>query len=148
MISPGSRSDPAANASPGEKKILGWFRKQRWKPFPFQRETWSAAAAGRSGLVHAPTGMGKTYAVWLPTLTEWFNEQATISAHPKKVFSKPAEPLRVLWITPLRALAADTVEALKAPVHALKIPWTVELRTGDTSASVKKPSARSFRRPW
>lgn len=138
MIPLGSRSDPAPDASPGGKKILGWFKKRRWKPFPFQLEAWAAAAAGRSGLVHAPTGMGKTYAVWLPTLIEWFNDQAATPATGRKVFSKTAEPLRVLWITPLRALAADTVEALKAPVDALEIPWTVELRTGDTPASAKK----------
>lgn len=48
---------------------------------------------------------------------------------------KGPEPLRVLWITPLRALANDTVESLRAPVEDLGIPWTIEMRTGDTSSS-------------
>jgi ATP-dependent Lhr-like helicase len=49
-----------------------------------------------------------------------------------------APPLRVLWITPLRALAADTLESLAAPLHDVEIPWTLESRTGDT-----KPGQRA-----
>ena len=48
------------------------------------------------------------------------------------------EPLRVLWITPLRALANDTEQTLRKPVDDLKLPWTVERRTGDVSAAIKK----------
>ena len=48
-----------------------------------------------------------------------------------------AAPLRVLWLTPLRALAGDTEAALRAPVEDLGLPWTVESRTGDTSAKVR-----------
>jgi len=48
-----------------------------------------------------------------------------------------ALPLRVLWITPLRALASDTEQALRAPVEALDLPWTIESRTGDTSQAVR-----------
>src|SRR5690606_12795426 len=48
-----------------------------------------------------------------------------------------AEPLRVLWITPLRALASDTLDALQQPIRDLGLPWTVEKRTGDTAQSVK-----------
>src|SRR6185369_5953825 len=50
---------------------------------------------------------------------------------------KRAPPLRVLWITPLRALAADTLESLAAPLHDLNIPWTLESRTGDTKPGVR-----------
>src|SRR5690606_23604220 len=46
-------------------------------------------------------------------------------------------PLRVLWITPLRALAADTAEALRAPLEGLGLPWSLETRTGDTPAAVR-----------
>ncbi len=45
-----------------------WFATQRWSPFPFQEEVWSAFARRESGLLHAPTGMGKTYAAWIPPL--------------------------------------------------------------------------------
>jgi ATP-dependent Lhr-like helicase len=43
--------------------IEAWFSCRGWTPFEFQRETWRAYLNGESGLVHAPTGMGKTYAV-------------------------------------------------------------------------------------
>src|SRR5208282_5236332 len=49
-----------------------------------------------------------------------------------------AAPLTLLWITPLRALAADTAESLQPVVDALHLPWTIELRTSDTSATVRK----------
>ncbi|HEX6070757.1 MAG TPA: ligase-associated DNA damage response DEXH box helicase, partial [Longimicrobiaceae bacterium] len=48
-----------------------------------------------------------------------------------------APPLRVLWITPLRALAADTAEALRQPLVDLSLPWTLETRTGDTPEAVR-----------
>lgn len=115
---------------------LAWFKQQGWKPFPFQKETWAAYQAGASGLVHAPTGLGKTYAVWGGPLLEWL---ASDSDSPHK-----SEPLRVLWLTPLRALANDTAEALRAPVTALGLPWTVALRTGDTSSSARQKQRERF----
>ena len=45
-----------------------WFTQRGWVPFAFQREVWGAMAAGRSGLLHASTGSGKTYAVWFGAL--------------------------------------------------------------------------------
>src|ERR1700748_3127205 len=105
----------------------GWVAQKGWRPFPLQEAAWSAYLAGESGLVHAPTGIGKTYALWGGPILEWLAEQPENKAWPKKV-----EPLRVLWLTPLRALANDTAQTLRAPVTALNLPWTVELRTGDT----------------
>ena len=87
--------------------------------------------AGHSGLIHSPTGTGKTYAVAIPPLIEWLNENPHAPAWPKTV------PLRVLWITPLRALANDTAQSILAPITELALPWTVELRTGDTSAAAR-----------
>ncbi|MCB0113062.1 MAG: ligase-associated DNA damage response DEXH box helicase [Caldilineaceae bacterium] len=117
----------------GLSLIEGWFGGRGWSPFPFQRETWTAYADGGSGLLHAPTGQGKTYAVWLGPLMQW------IDAHPvRENWGKmDAPPLQVLWLTPLRALAADTTNAIQAPIRDLGIPWTVERRTGDVSSSVK-----------
>ncbi len=117
----------------------GWFKKNRWRPFPFQEETWSAYLAGESGLVHAPTGLGKTYAVWGGPVLEWLAENPE-----QKLWPKKAERLRVLWITPLRALANDTAESLRAPIDDLGIPWTVDLRTGDTSASARRRQLERF----
>jgi len=56
--------------------------------------------------------------------------------------SKKPEPLTVLWITPMRALAADTLMALQKPVEALGLPWTVGARTGDTSSAERARQAK------
>jgi ATP-dependent Lhr-like helicase len=110
--------------------VDAWFAARGWTPFAFQREVWDAYAAGESGLVHAATGTGKTYAAWLGPLREVL---AARSVDPDDT----PEPLRVLWLTPLRALAADTERALREAVDALGVPFTVESRTGDTRASVR-----------
>ncbi len=124
-----STVDPKSGNSEPTQVIHRWFADHRWKPFPFQRAAWAAHLAGQSGLIHAPTGTGKTYAVSIPPLWEWLEEFPELSAWPKTV------PLRLLWITPLRALANDTAKSIAAPILELKLPWTVELRTGDTSAA-------------
>lgn len=108
--------------------IRDWFGKQGWSPFDFQRETWRAYAEGRSGLVHAPTGVGKTYAVWLGPVMERLaaggvcQRPAEMSSNRRR--REKCDPLTVLWLTPLRALAADTGESLRAPIDDLGIPST------------------------
>jgi ATP-dependent Lhr-like helicase len=99
-----------------------WVERQGWVPLPFQREVWNLMAAGASGLVHSSTGTGKTYAVWLGFLQNF----------------RPTKGLKVLWITPLRALAEDTTLALNRPLEDVGIDWRVELRTGDSTASAKQ----------
>jgi len=47
-----------------------WLERRGWEAFAFQREVWDAIREGRSGLLHATTGSGKTYAVWLGILDE------------------------------------------------------------------------------
>lgn len=121
------------------KSWLNWFKQRHWRPFPFQLETWRAYLNGESGLIHAPTGLGKTYAVWGGPVLEWLDE------HPEKnTWPAKAESLRVLWITPLRALANDTVKSLQAPLTDLDIPWTIGLRTGDTSLRTRQKQRESF----
>ncbi len=111
-----------------------FFTSRGWQPFPFQREAWQAYRDGQSGLIHAPTGVGKTLAAWLGPVAEWIDEHPDADTWP----NMDAPPLTVLWITPLRALARDTTAALESTVAALGLPWTVELRTGDTSSSKKQ----------
>lgn len=103
-----------------------WFASRGWSPFPFQRECWRAYLGGESGLLHAPTGSGKTLAVWLGPVLESIASGETAP-----------EGLRAIWLTPLRALAGDTTDALTGAVRGLGSGWTVELRTGDTSAARK-----------
>ena len=109
--------------------IEKWFASKGWEPFEFQRDVWRRYRAGESGLIHAATGTGKTYAAWLAPLIQWMER----SGH-----ATPPRGLRVLWITPLRALATDTIAALGAPLADLELPWTLEARTGDSSPSVRK----------
>ena len=111
-------------------------------PFPFQKNTWDAYQQGKSGLVHAPTGTGKTYAVWTPTLLEWMSEQKD-GKIPKR-----APHLRVLWLTPLRALVEDTTRTLEELSEGLGLPWSIQSRTGDTSGSVKLNKEESIRHAW
>lgn len=118
-------------AGPGER----WMAARGWKPFAFQREVWRAVAQGRSGLLHATTGAGKTYAVWLGMLDE------LLRRHPP---GRGAEPLRALWLTPMRALAADTTRALAQPLQDLAPAWTLGLRTGDTPSSERARQDRRF----
>lgn len=121
--------------TPGDDSpVMQWLAARGWQAFDFQREVWAAVAAGRSGLLHATTGSGKTYAVWLGVLA------VLLQRHPP---GRQPQPLRVLWITPMRALASDTTRALAEPLQALSANWTIGQRTGDTSSSER---ARQDRR--
>ena len=102
--------------------ILAWFKRRAWTPFPFQKKSWSAYLAGKSGLLHAPTGFGKTLSVWLGPVSETLT-RAKVPRH-----------CEVLWITPLRALANDTLQSLREPLAEIGLDWSVEARTGDTSS--------------
>ena len=114
-----------------------WFAGRGWKPFPFQREVWAAMAAGHSGLLHATTGSGKTYAVGLGALL-----RAAALKVPRQGTQAPR--LGVLWLTPMRALAADTVRALQAPLTDLAANWTLGMRTGDTPSAERARQDRRF----
>jgi ATP-dependent Lhr-like helicase len=94
-----------------------WFASKGWTPFAFQREVWDAHLAGESGLIHAATGTGKTLAAWFGAILEGKG--------------------RILWITPLRALVADTLAALSEPVADLGLDWSIEARTGDTDSATR-----------
>ena len=118
-----------------------WFRARGWKAFAFQKEVWAAVKQGESGLLHASTGSGKTYAVWFAALNRFATTKTPPEDKPRKK-KPPAAPLSVMWITPMRALAADTARALEAPLAELDINWSVGLRTGDTSSSERARQGR------
>jgi len=111
-----------------------WFAARGWQPFGFQREVWAAMAAGRSGLLHATTGSGKTYAVWFGALARGLALSAT----------KTVPPLGVLWITPMRALAADTTRALQLTLAEAAPHWTLGQRSGDTASAERARQDRRF----
>lgn len=117
---------------------IQWLTERKGRPFPFQKQAWTAYLQGNDGLIHAPTGQGKTYAAWGGPMEEWLREGG-IAASPRV-----SEPIRVLWITPLRALANDLAESLRLPVQEMGLPWTVELRTGDTSSAIRQRQRRRF----
>ena len=81
---PTARAAAAASASRDAQLALpsadGWFAAQGWQPFPFQREVWQHVAAGRSGLLHATTGSGKTYAVWFGLLNRALEGERSLGA--------------------------------------------------------------------
>ncbi|MCK7595532.1 ligase-associated DNA damage response DEXH box helicase [Lysobacter sp. CAU 1642] len=116
-----------------QARLEAWFAAQGYAPLAHQREVWTAYLAGRSGLLHTPTGSGKTLAVAGGPLIEALAEG-----------DRGGAP-RLLWITPLRALAADTARALQVAIDGLGLGWQVVLRTGDASARDKR-LARSGKR--
>jgi ATP-dependent helicase Lhr and Lhr-like helicase len=120
-----------ARVHPALDSTQAWFASRGWQPHRFQHEVWAAMLRGDSGLLHASTGSGKTLAVWMGALLRSRAQPA------------PAPGLQVLWLTPMRALAADTTRALAEPLSSLAPGWRVGQRTGDTPAAER---ARQDRR--
>lgn len=124
--------------SKGRHIVEGWFNSKEWAVFPFQQEVWTAYLDGKNGLLNAPTGSGKTFALWMPTLIKWIDE------HPDDYQKLENNGLQILWITPLRALAKDIQSALQTSLDELGIPWEVGRRTGDVSTSIKQKQNRKM----
>ena len=165
---------PALATEAPRSPAAQWLQGRGWQPFPFQQQVWQAMAGGRSGLLHATTGAGKTYAVWLGAL-QHLGHPPTVRAEPVKAGARTvaspstgsgqtgkethpvvptkdatstrirraaAPPLTVLWITPMRALATDSLRALQEPLPALAPHWTSGLRTGDTASGERAAQDR------
>ncbi|MCP9292361.1 ligase-associated DNA damage response DEXH box helicase [Gracilimonas sediminicola] len=124
--------------SKGKQIIEHWFEARGWNIFPFQQEVWDAFLDGKKGLLNAPTGSGKTFALFMPNLIKWIDE------HPEQYRKKDKNGLKVLWITPLRALAKDIQKALQSSVDEIGIPWEIGRRTGDVPQSVKQKQNRKM----
>lgn len=120
----------------GERVIHDWFIMKGWQQFPFQKEMQEAWLSGRSGLLNAPTGSGKTFAVFLPFVADYINN------FPDTYKTRKDGGLLMLWITPLRALTNDIRKAMQTVVDDLGLPWTVASRTGDTPAKEKEALKR------
>lgn len=105
-----------------------WFHNQNWKPFPFQTQTWTALLQGKNGLLNAPTGSGKTYALWFPIILNYIKQNPDY-----KTKHKPG--LKAIWITPLRALSVEIKQAAERVASDLGTQMTVGIRSGDTSTS-------------
>ncbi|WP_026967461.1 ligase-associated DNA damage response DEXH box helicase [Algoriphagus terrigena] len=117
---------------------LEYFEKKGWTPFPFQIQTWMDFLDGKSGLLNAPTGSGKTFALWFPVILEY------IQNHPD-TWQKPRNNgIQLIWVTPLRALAQDIQKAMQEVCNVIGLPWQVAVRNGDTDA---KTRAAMNRRP-
>lgn len=111
----------------GLDRLRGWLARKGWRSFEFQETAWAAHQRGESGLINVPTGAGKTYAVYFGPLAELIDERR----------EGPVTGLRVLFVTPLRAMSRDIELALKQPVLDLGVKIKVESRTGDTSSAVR-----------
>ncbi|EDY39893.1 DEAD/H associated family [Cyanobium sp. PCC 7001] len=107
-----------------------WFRRQGWRPMPFQRQCWKAYLQGQSGLIQVPTGSGKTYAAVMGPIA--------------RMLADPRPGLRLLYLTPLRALSRDLAAAIQAPINAMGWPLRLGVRNGDTPGSER---TRQLRRP-
>lgn len=105
-----------------------WFEEMGWKPFDFQTEAWQAYLEGRSGLVNAPTGSGKTYSVMMAIALEFIRDHANYQAAKET-------GLQAIWITPIRALAKEIELSGTRLVEGLDLPWRVAIRSGDTKLS-------------
>jgi ATP-dependent Lhr-like helicase len=105
-------------------------------PFLFQEEAWEHIMAGRSGLVNAPTGCGKTFSVFLGALLDFINH------HPDDHRTRGGNGLQLLWVSPLRALAKDIGRAMEEVIRALGMSWKVGIRNGDTDPGERQKQKR------
>jgi len=110
--------------------LEAWFESRGWSPFPYQRAVWDAQSRRESGLVQVPTGLGKTLAAIGGVVREALRN------------ADEGGGLRVVWVTPLRALARDTTTTLQELFDEVGLDWRVELRTGDTTSAVKSRQRR------
>ncbi len=120
-----------------------WFASRGWVPRAHQLELLVKAHAGRSVLLIAPTGGGKTLAGFLPTLVELYE---TGTRSPRMTSTghgvQRSRGLHTLYISPLKALAVDIARNLELPVSEMALPVRLETRTGDTPTSKRQRQRR------
>lgn len=97
-----------------------WMRARGWEPQGFQLKAWKAFDENLQGIVNAPTGSGKTYSLLLPALL-------------KAETQKSQKGIKILWITPIRALAKEIQISANRVIQEAGLELTVAIRSGDTS---------------
>ncbi len=112
------------------EQFAAWFAARGWAPRPHQLAVLEAASAGKTALLIAPTGGGKTLAGFLPSLVE--------------LAAAPRDGIHTLYVSPLKALGTDVARNLTAPIAEMGLPVSVETRSGDTPQSRR---ARQKERP-
>jgi ATP-dependent Lhr-like helicase len=129
--------------------FLRWFASRGWTARAHQLELLAKARAGRSVLLIAPTGAGKTLAGFLPSLVELSAASSAGPAPPKsrQLVStgrgiRRQGGLHTLYISPLKALAVDVARNLERPVAEMGLPVRIETRSGDTPASKRQRQRR------
>ena len=137
------RADPLA---PFSRPVREWFEASFEAPTDAQARGWAAIAAGQNTLIHAPTGSGKTLAAFL-----WALDRLATHPTPERTRAQPGT-VRVLYVSPLKALTYDVERNLRAPLtgiaHAAQrlgqpMPTiTVASRTGDTPSEDRREIAR------
>ena len=103
------------------------FKALGYTPHDFQLECWEKTSTGMNGLLMAPTGSGKTYALGLPML---------LKADPRQ------KRLQGIWITPLRALSHEIYAALERANQTLNLGLDIALRNADTSPKERQKQQR------
>lgn len=119
--------------STGYQIIKKWMDEKDREPFGFQSETWFKFSNNYSGMVIAPTGFGKTFSVFLAVVIDYMN-------HPENY--KPG--MKLLWITPLRALAKDIAKAMREALEEIGLDWEVSVRNGDTPKNIRAKQTKKM----
>jgi ATP-dependent Lhr-like helicase len=143
----GATAERAQRAlAPFSPAVRDWFEGVFDAPTPAQVGGWAAIAAGRHTLIHAPTGSGKTLAAFL-----WCLDRLARDPAPPPTRATPGT-VRVLYVSPLKALTYDVERNLRAPLHGIALAAgrlgeaepriTIASRTGDTPAEARRELAR------
>jgi len=115
-----------------------WFYNQGWEPHDFQKQCWKEIAANRSGILNAPTGYGKTFAIWFGVIQHYYSD-----AYQAKLEKQRKRGLHALWITPLRALSKEIHRVTEGVSLDLDLDYQIELRTGDTSTAIRQKQRKN-----
>lgn len=119
--------------SDGYQIIQKWMESKNMEPFGFQAETWYKYSRNYSGMVIAPTGFGKTFSAFLAVVIDFMN-------HPEQY----KHGMKLLWITPLRALAKDIAKAMSEALEEIGLDWEVDVRNGDTPKDIRAKQTKKM----
>lgn len=119
--------------STGYQIVYQWMQQKGITPFDFQEKTWSKYLQQYCGMVVAPTGYGKTFSVFLAVVIDFLN-------HPENY----EQNLKLIWVSPLRALAKDLQRAMQTAMDEIGLDWVAETRNGDTPSHIRQRQAKKM----